>query len=427
MLATKREKVLQGGVISPIADKRGLTHVNPFVPEEDTCMTDRIYNAYELEYKRGAVNVGSKCNRACFYCSQFWNPADLMPNYNGYLTLDEVKNFLKLVPDKHIECLGAGITRVNMGEFFFHPQALEILEYIRDEEFSLYSIVTNGSLITEDMIRVIKEIDNNSIKRGLPSSYQLATGTRNEAQSDDYGGIDLHLTNYSQKMRRVLENLDKYEVPYAIILIADRHEVDIGRIERWIKEMEKHNPIFIRMELASWTKYATSDIIAKMEMPRSELNFLVEGWREKYPKHEIKFWTGRDDAAHITLSLNWFMMNYRNYSKKENPNTLFLCSEAVKDIFEPTIEIFQKRGYHFINNYNVISVKNETFGGNVECAGLLLVDDYIAAIEKAMANGMNKPDMFVTSGQSFEYDGVDLALIPPKVISDRFQTNIMYC
>ena len=81
-----RGDLTPGGVALPIADKRGLTHIAPFVPEEDTTMSDRIYDAYRVEYSRGAVNVGSKCNRACFYCSQYWNPADLMPNYNGYLS-----------------------------------------------------------------------------------------------------------------------------------------------------------------------------------------------------------------------------------------------------------------------------------------------------------------------------------------------------
>lgn len=419
-------RFINNGFINPIADKRGLTHIAPFVPKEDTKMSDKIREAYEMEYSYGTVNVGSKCNRACFYCSQYWNPEDLVPNYNGYITLDEIKEFLKLVPNKHIKCAGAGITRVNMGEFFFHPQVQEILEYFRDENFFVHSYVTNGSLITEDNIKVIKEINENSKKSGAPSDHYM------DHDPNEENSINLHITNYSQKMKKVLELLDKYEVPYFITLIANRREVDVGRVERWIKEIQKHEPIYIEMQLASWTKYASQEVIDKMAMSRAELNYLVEGWREKYPKHKIKFWMGLDNSAYITLSLNVFMKKYYEYIQKTNSrtyhteNVLFLCSKAVEDIFKPTIEIFKGAGHDFIKNYKVVPVENETFGGNVECAGLLLVDDYISTIEKTLTNDY-KPDWIVTSSQSFTYGNVDLAGVSPTILSEKFDTNMIYC
>jgi len=417
-------RFVNDGFINPIADKRGLTHIAPFVPKEDTKMSDTIRTAYEMEYGYGTVNVGSKCNRACFYCSQYWNPEDLVPNYNGYITLNEIKEFLKLVPNKHIWTAGAGITRVNMGEFFFHPQVQEILEYFRDESFHVCSYVTNGSLITEDNIKVIKEINENSKKSGAPSSHYM------DHDPSEENHINLHITNYSQKMKKVLNLLDKYEIPYVITLIANRHEVDVGRVERWIKEIQKHEPINIEMQPASWTKYASQEVIDKMAMSRAELNYLVHIWQEKYPKHKIKFYMGLNNSAYITLSLNVFMKKYAEYIQNSGTyhteNILFLCSKAVEDIFESTIEIFKEAGHKFVENYKVAPVENETFGGNVECAGLLLVDDYISTIEKTLINGY-KPDWIVTSSQSFEYGDLDLAGVSPIILSEKFEANMIYC
>ena len=55
-----------------------------------------------------------------------------------------------------------------------------------------------------------------------------------------------------------------------------------------------------------------------------------------------------------------------------------------------------------------------------------MVDDYISTIEKTLTNDY-KPDWIVTSSQSFTYGNVDLAGVSPTILSEKFDTNMIYC
>jgi MoaA/NifB/PqqE/SkfB family radical SAM enzyme len=379
-------------------------------------MDERTRKAYELEYSRGAVNVTSKCNRACFYCSQFWNPAELMPDFADYLPFEVIKKNLKLIPDKHIKCIGAGQTRVNMGEFFLHPQSKDILEYIKNESFTLGSMSTNGALITEEEIKIIKEI-------GFESAEKAPRG--------ESRGVGLHLTAYNNKIRRVFDMLDDYEIPYQIIIIAGRYEIDLGRIEKWIKSCQRHkNPTEITIEMMSYTKHAPKDVIDKMEISRAELQSHVEKWRKLFPKHEIEHYTGNLNSVYILLAIDWFYHTFwrtAKFQRGQSPSTLFLNSESVEDTFEATIEIFADERQHDFDNYKTVTVKNQTFGGNIECSGLLLAADFLSALEEIVTEDYN-PDYIVIPGNSFPYDDTDLEGVHASVISDKYvNSELVWC
>ena len=51
-------------------------------------MSEKAYWAFKREYSFGLVNVGTPCNEKCFYCSQYWNPPDLVVSYGGWLTME---------------------------------------------------------------------------------------------------------------------------------------------------------------------------------------------------------------------------------------------------------------------------------------------------------------------------------------------------
>ena len=67
--------------------------------QENAQMTERVYWGYKREYSFGLMNVGTPCNTKCFYCSQYWNPPDVIIAYPQWLTMDEIKHFLTFVPN----------------------------------------------------------------------------------------------------------------------------------------------------------------------------------------------------------------------------------------------------------------------------------------------------------------------------------------
>ena len=129
-------------------------------------MTDKVYWGYKREYGFGLVNVGTPCNTKCFYCSQYWNPPEIIIVYGNWLTLDEIKHFLTFVPDKHIYEVGYG-HHISNGEFFAHPHATEILKYFIEEDFVVKGLDTNGHFVNEEQVKLMKILLERHTGRGI--------------------------------------------------------------------------------------------------------------------------------------------------------------------------------------------------------------------------------------------------------------------
>ena len=70
-------------------------------------------------------------------------------------------------------------------------------------------------------------------------------------------------------------------------------------------------------------------------------------------------------------------------------------------------------------NYLVLPVKSRFFGGNIGCAGLLTVEDYLWAVTKVLK--VRKPDYLLLPGISFDDRGRDLTGRSYLEIEDYFK------
>ena len=371
-----------------------INKVPPIFPEK---MSDDVYNACVKEYKYGTVYVGSPCNLKCFYCSEFWNPPNLIPDHGGFLTIDEIKHFLTFVSDdldKHLDYIGASITRA--GEFFLHPQSLEILEYIKDKGFTLNLIDTNGMHITEEHAKI------------------LVGGW-----IDD---VAVHLTNYNGT-KEGLDWLDKYNINYSISIIPSRMELDSTRLDSWVESLQSHKARWITLGKPGYTKYTPKKLQEKLMISEEEMWFISKKLQKKYPKIpitvDIDLSAYGMAGAEILLSIQFIIKHHIRDVYKDK--VLFLIAKSVEGIFEEIVEFLTP-----IKNYKVITVKNKTFGGNIKVAGLLTVDDYISEIEEVLKSGYN-PEFIVCSNDSFLYDNEDLRGLTPKSIEDRFDISTIIC
>ena len=109
------------------------------------------------------------------------------------------------------------------------------------------------------------------------------------------------------------------------------------------------------------------------------------------------------------------------YKYQNNPKVLFLISKAVEKVFENHV----KKITHY-DDYRIKVVKNNTFGGNIIVAGLLLVQDYIPAIEQVLSEGYI-PDLIVLPKDSFYFDELDLTGVSAYTIKDKFGIEILWC
>lgn len=372
--------------------------INKVPPVFREKMSEEVYQACKKEYKYGTVYVGSPCNLKCFYCSEFWNPPGLIPDPGGFLTVDEVKHFLTYVLDgsKTLDYIGASITRP--GEFFLHPQSLEILKHLKEENFTLNLVDTNGMHIREEHAKVL-----------------VGGWIRNVA---------IHLLNYDQT-EKALHFLDEYDVRYYINIVPTQNIIDSGQVESWIQKLQSNNPKFITLSRPGYTKFTPPKLVKKMLMSDGELWFFAEKLQKMYPDIpidvDLDLSTYGVAGAEILKSVQFFIKHYLEGENLVRSKVLFLTAKSVEAIFEGIIETCTP-----FKDYRVFPVENRTFGGSANAAGLLTVEDYIAAIEETLETGY-RPDFIVCSVDSFLYDNEDLRGVPPSAIEDKFKIPVIPC
>ena len=129
-------------------------------------MSEEVYRGYKREYSYGMMGVGSPCNTKCFYCTQYWNPPNMIPNFGNWLTIEQIKHFMEYLPvtennRKLVNTLGYGHA-VSNGEFFSHPQSAEILELLKNENVIVQGADTNGMSMTEEDVKLLKYLAKDS-------------------------------------------------------------------------------------------------------------------------------------------------------------------------------------------------------------------------------------------------------------------------
>tara|TARA_R100000027_G_C2236064_1_gene90591 strand:- start:405 stop:1196 length:792 start_codon:yes stop_codon:yes gene_type:complete len=229
-------------------------------------------------------------------------------------------------------------------------------------------------------------------------------------------GLYLHLTNY-EKTKHCLDLLDKYNFPYAVVIVPSLVDLQNGTSEEWIRLLnENHNPTEIEISHPAYTKYAPPNVAKHLDFTWDEGWEYIRKWQKSYPRVKINS-ENRISPDRIDKSLNVLMDNYKDTN---NLKMLFMISESVEKIFESHV----KKIIPF--EYKIQMVKNTTFGGNIIVAGLLLVQDYLPVIEQVLSDGYT-PDLIVLPKDSFYFDDLDLTGVSAYTIRDKFGIDIFWC
>jgi MoaA/NifB/PqqE/SkfB family radical SAM enzyme len=86
------------------------------------------------------VVVTRRCNLACGYCNEYDKTSQPVP-----------VDVLRRVVDK-LRSLGTFTLELTGGEPLLHPQVLDVLAYARDQGIARRRIITNGFLLTREMV-----------------------------------------------------------------------------------------------------------------------------------------------------------------------------------------------------------------------------------------------------------------------------------
>jgi len=404
--------------------------------------------------KRNVLPITSRCNVRCRFCSHTGNPAEVTVVSFPHVPLAKITQFIPFLdPEKKI-VIGESATVINEGEPLLHPEFKTIILEIR----KLYpetpiAVTTNGLLLNPEMIdflasqgRVELVVSVNAL---TPAKRKLIFGYESDILKNlEYLSKKLPFTasfvfmpqiigypEYVASIKKLIalgveavrvflpgytaKNKSLMNVPPALEKLAQKLFVEF---------LAENTPIIIEPVLLKDFK---SEVLGVA--PGGAANFLrkkdiilkINGKKpfSRIEAHKLLNTPGsktleimrQGKIISFNFSLNpgtaagvffyrdieeetlWQIINKIENNKASSP--LILTSPLALLLLKSGLKKLGKK-------YPVYPVKSRFFGGNIRCAGLLTVGDYVYALKQAWE--FFQPDYLLLPGISFDDRGRDL-------------------
>ena len=213
------------------------------------------------------TNVGSVsgyCNSNCTFCYEKGNP---LPFVRDLISLEEVRTRIKYFSHKKEKGLPSP-TRVFL-EPFCNPHFLEILKLIRESDNSVLRIITNGGLLTEDVIKELSWLQPILLCVSLNSADP---SIRNRVMREPIP----HTTTAIES----IPLLQEYRIIFVGSIVA-WPSIPLDDFAKTIKFLDRHDARAIRVLLPGYTKYFSDQHLFDTETVWQDIVNVVRDVRQK--------------------------------------------------------------------------------------------------------------------------------------------------
>ena len=197
--------------------RQGLIQLSSLPPKPETQKTDEKEASPQLDFLW--VEMTSRCNLRCLHCY-----ADAKPKQDPDLTTDEIKRVIGQAAD-----LGCKKIQFTGGECTLREDLRDLIDHARLKGFSFIEVFTNGTLLTEPLIRYFASVGVNvaiSIYSYRQETHGTITGTK--------GSFEKTLNS--------LKLLLAYGVPTRCATIAmKQNEVDLDGTSYYLQQLGVQN------------------------------------------------------------------------------------------------------------------------------------------------------------------------------------------
>lgn len=410
----------------------------------------------EAASRYNILTLTTSCAAACVFCSHHQNPKEVEAYYINKLTLAEAENLVEFLDGNSKITIGESATRICEGEPFAFEYLMDILKLIRDKYPKVViQITTSGISIDEAILKELKAIQNIELNISLNSCNE-------EGRKKLYGG-KAHMQAVA-----AVEMLKKYDIKFNGSIVAMPHVVGWEDLEQTIAYLSEQGAATIRVFMPGYTKYTKialpednigqdlekmakvlqRTMITPIIVEPSIINNLdavVEGIISNSPAYQTNLSAGCRIMSVDGRAVYSRVDAYNRLYAASNPEVSFekdgeLASCSINknkdssaglvfnyDIDPATaarmvnkIDKFRSKECLLLVSklaYGIISkaiVSNETvkveivangyFGGNIMCAGLLVLDD----IEEALRARYKLPQVVFLPQVMFDEKGRDL-------------------
>jgi len=417
---------------------------------------------YESAFRGNVLPVTSVCNVNCIFCSHRQNPPGIQIYKTPHRTRRQVEETLQFIsPDTKI-VIGESVTRIIEGEPFTNPEIKDILYTVRNHfPATKIQVTTNGTLIDQGTAGFLAELTGLEITLSLNSAIpatrrRLMDDGRAEtavraAERLALAGVPYHgsvvamphLTGWddlgetlsylafagARTIRVFLPGFTKLapaglkyppdlwrELAVYVQMLADVLQVPVTLEPPSISDLLPRVTGVIKGSPAAVAGLMKDDIITSVD--GYDCISRVDAFQKIKcggPVHLKVLRRGRP----VSLALekkpgepSGVVMDYdidpalvaeikrvaRKYEKVK-----LLCSVLGAPVLSMALEADDPG-----SKFNIITVKNDFFGGTIISAGLLLVPDFLAAVRN-VATESGKPEALFLPAAAFDSEGRDLA------------------
>ena len=194
--------------------------------------------ARETSLQQNLGSLSTACNCKCAFCYEDGNPDGLFEKTPRFVSLDEALTRRRYLHD------GRGLFREAKGFFepLTNPDFLALMELVREDEPEVViDVVTNGALLTPEMVSRLSELKPVIVNVSLISADEP---TRRGLMGDRRAGAAI----------RAIESLRSAEVPFMGTLVP-LPEQGLDDVEKTIEYMDANDARVIRVSMPGLTKH----------------------------------------------------------------------------------------------------------------------------------------------------------------------------
>lgn len=317
--------------------------------------------------------ISSVCNYRCIFCSNYQNPFPIAKNI--FRELEDIKTQLCLMPAQYagpIRMSDALPGRISEGEAFLHPKFFEILELVRRRFLTnVLEFTTNGSMLDEPFLERLARFRPIEIMVSLHS-------TRPELWARIFGrGASL-----AGRAIRSPALIRKYGLALAGAIVTLPEICGWPDIERSYASFVAQGAKLMMIWWPGYTQWTLPQKLKDLECSLKKFEAFAAKMKNTY---KVPLIVCPETKAPLNLPVKRIMASTMKGNIKTGGGpyrqVLWLASEAV---LERLADMIKTQAPSFSNCHRVAPVKNVTYGGNIICAGLLLVKDFILAGRQAL-------------------------------------------
>lgn len=407
---------------------------------------------YHTVQTSNILPITSVCNVRCEFCSHRQNPKGINAIAVPPLGLEVIGNLIEFLDKDRKIVIGESASLIMEGEPFTHPQFFRVLDLIRKKfPQTLIQLTTNGSYLDYPTVVKLKEYEPLEInlslnaaslemreklmhdrdpriackspeilrKAGLSYHGSIVAMPHITGWDELYETVKILSQNGAQTIRIFKPGFTKLAPPH--LKISDEYyKLLEEKIARWREEM---GPITLEPPLvtdllakvngvisespAKEAGLKSGDIIIKINGKKPFSRVQAFSLLKENGKHELlverdggiftAFLDVVNNRSGLVFDYDISPLEVKNINevldryRPERP--LLLASELGYSVLKTALE--ENKGLE------IFPVTNNFFGGNIGCAGLLVLEDFYQAFGIYRENN-NQPDLLILPSIAFD-------------------------